>query len=71
MNDVIAKSKDITLLEILDRALEKGIVISGDVVISVADVDLVYLGLKVLLSSVETMENLRGAPIEGPMQEPT
>jgi len=70
MNDVIAKSKDITLLEILDRALEKGIVISGDVVISVADVDLVYLGLKVLLSSVETMENLRGAPIEGPMQEP-
>ena len=71
MNDVIAKSKDITLLEILDRALEKGIVISGDVVISVADVDLVYLGLKVLLSSVETMENLRGAPIKGAMQEPT
>jgi hypothetical protein len=38
-------------------------------VISVADVDLIYLGLKVLLSSVETMEKLRGSPFTGPMQE--
>lgn len=59
---MISKTRDITLLEILDRALNKGVVISGDIVISVADVDLVYLGLKVLLSSVETMEQLRGAP---------
>jgi gas vesicle structural protein len=59
---MISKTRDITLLEILDRALNKGVVISGDIVISVADVDLIYLGLKVLLSSVETMEQLRGAP---------
>ena len=71
MSEVALKSKDVTLLEILDRVLEKGVVISGDIVISVADVDLIYLGLKVLLSSVETMEHLRGAPIEGPMQEPS
>lgn len=69
MNNVIDKSKDVTLLEILDRVLDKGVIISGDVVISVADVDLIYLGLKVLLSSVETMENLRGSPFIGPMQE--
>ena len=69
MNNVIAKSKDVTLLEILDRVLDKGVVIAGDMVISVADVDLIYLGLKVLLSSVETMEKLRGAPFVGPMQE--
>jgi len=61
MNNVIAKSKDVTLLEILDRVLDKGVVIAGDMVISVADVDLIYLGLKVLLSSVETMERLRGS----------
>ncbi|MEK7789111.1 MAG: gas vesicle protein [Planctomycetota bacterium] len=67
----LRKQERVTLLEVLDRALEKGVVISGDIVISVADVDLVYLGLKVLLSSVETMERLRGAPITGPMQEPT
>lgn len=69
--DEIEKSRDITLLEVLDRVLDKGVVISGDIVISVADVDLIYVGLKVLLSSVETMEKLRGAPIIGPMQEPT
>lgn len=60
----------VTLLEVLDRALNKGVVISGDIVISVADVDLIYVGLKALISSVETMERLRGAPIAGPMQEP-
>lgn len=71
MDNVITKSKDVTLLEILDKVLDKGVVISGDVVISVADVDLIYLGLRVLLSSVETMERLRGAPAFGPMEEPT
>lgn len=71
MDNVSLKSRDVTLLEILDRILDKGVVISGDIVISLADVDLIYLGLKVLLSSVETMEHFRGAPIDGPMQEPT
>lgn len=71
MDNIALKSKDVTLLEILDRVLNKGVIISGDIVISLADVDLIYLGLRVLLSSVETMESLRGAPIVGPMQEPT
>jgi hypothetical protein len=69
MNSVITKTKNVTVLEVLDRVLDKGVVISGDMVISVADVDLIYLGLKVLLSSVETMERLRGSPFVGPMQE--
>jgi hypothetical protein len=69
MNSVVVKSKEVTLLEILDRVLDKGVVISGDMVISVADVDLIYLGLKVLLSSVETIEKLRGSPFTSPMQE--
>lgn len=67
----LQKEKRITLLEVLDRALDKGVVVSGDIVISVADVDLIYLGLKVLLSSVETMEHLRGAPMPGATEEPT
>lgn len=70
MSDIFAKSKDVTLLEILDRVLDRGVILSGDIVISVADVDLVYLGLRALLSSVETMGRLRGALITGPMQEP-
>jgi len=49
-------NKQITILDVLDRVLTKGVVITGDIVISVADIDLIYLGLRVLLSSVETME---------------
>jgi len=63
-NNVIDRSKDFTLLELLDRVLTKGVVLRGDIVISVADIDLVYLGVKLLLSSVETMERLKsGKPI--------
>jgi len=58
-NIVIARSIDITILELLDRVLNKGVILSGDIVISVADVDLVYVGVKLMLSSVETMEQLR------------
>jgi len=63
-DNVIDKSKDITMLELLDRVLTKGVILSGDIVISVADIDLVYVGVKLLLSSVETMEQLKsGKPI--------
>lgn len=54
--NIIDQSKNITILEILDRVLNKGVVITGDIVISVADIDLVYLGLKLILTSVETMQ---------------
>lgn len=46
--------REVTLLETLDRLLNKGVVVAGDVTLSVADVDLIYLGLRLLLSSVET-----------------
>ncbi|MDA8334407.1 MAG: gas vesicle protein [Peptococcaceae bacterium] len=45
----------ITVLEVLDHILDKGIVVSGSLVISVANIDLVYLGLQLVLSSVETL----------------
>ena len=50
--------QQITLLELVDRVLNKGVVLSGDITLSVADVDLVYVGLRVLLASVSTMERL-------------
>ncbi len=57
--DLLFADKDITLLEVLDRALDKGIVLAADLTISVADIDLIYVGLRALISSVETMEKLR------------
>lgn len=47
--------KQMSLCEVLDRVLNKGAVIVGDIVISVAGIDLLYVGLNVLVSSVETM----------------
>jgi hypothetical protein len=49
----------LALSELLDRALNKGVVLWGDATISVAGVDLVYVGLKLLLASVDTAERLR------------
>ena len=59
MSESVAKEKEVALLDLLNRILDKGVVLAGDVTISVADVDLVYVGLRVLLSSVETMERAR------------
>ena len=41
-------------MEVLDHVLNAGVVIQGSVVISVAGVDLIYLGLNAVLTSVET-----------------
>jgi hypothetical protein len=49
----------LALSELLDRALNKGVVLWGDATISVAGVDLIYVGLKVLLASVDSAERLR------------
>ena len=59
MSDLVAKEKEVALLDLLDRILTKGVILWGDITISVADVDLIYLGLKVLLASVETAEQMR------------
>lgn len=45
---------EVSLLDILDHVLNAGVVIHGSIVISLAGVDLVYLGLNVVLTSVET-----------------
>jgi len=49
-----APDAEISLLEIVDHVLHAGVVIQGSLVISVAGVDLVYVGLSVVLTSVET-----------------
>jgi hypothetical protein len=63
-----ALQREVTLLELVDRVLNRGVVLSGDIVLSVADVDLVYVGLRVLLSSVATLEEQRELSISGSEQ---
>jgi gas vesicle structural protein len=47
--------REVSLVEIVDRALGSGVVITGDLTISLADVDLIYLNLRLLVGSVGTI----------------
>jgi hypothetical protein len=57
-----------SLLDILDHVLNQGAIIRGNLVISLAGVDLIYLGLDVVLTSVETA--LKHMRIEAPAAKP-
>jgi hypothetical protein len=49
--------RPVSLSEILDRVLNTGAVVTGEVVVSIAGVELIYLGLNLVLTSVETARN--------------
>ncbi len=59
MDESVAKEKELALVDLLDRIIYKGVILWGDITISVADVDLIYLGLKILLTSAERAEEMR------------
>jgi gas vesicle structural protein len=50
--------EEVALVEVIDRVIDKGVVLTGDVILSVADVDLVHLGLQLFLSSEDTARGL-------------
>ncbi|QRN94920.1 gas vesicle protein [Archangium violaceum] len=56
------ESESISLCEALDRVLHKGVALRGDIVLSVADVDLVYLGLQLILCSTDTARRVGLVP---------
>lgn len=60
----------VSLCEALDRLLNKGVVVKGELTISVANIDLIYLGLQVLLASVETARH-GGPVVSTPQADPT
>lgn len=53
-----ALQQQVALVELVDRVLNKGVSLTGDITLSVAGVDLVYVGLRLLLASVSTLERL-------------
>jgi hypothetical protein len=58
----LSEHDELTLLELTDRLLNRGVVLTGEAVISVAGVDLIYLGLNVVLTAVENLRKPRGSP---------
>jgi hypothetical protein len=52
----VPAERHVALVDLLDRVLAGGVVISGDIRLSIADVDLVHISLRALLSSIITLE---------------
>jgi hypothetical protein len=69
-----ARGQRIALVDLLDRLLAGGVVITGDVTISIADVDLVRVSLRAIIASIrpemdrmleEDLDNVEDEPIQG------
>jgi hypothetical protein len=63
------ESLDLTLLDLIDHVLNTGVIIRGNLVLSLAGVDLVYLGLDLIVTSVETA--MRHIAKTGPTKRPS
>lgn len=61
----------VTLIDALDKVLEKGAVINGEVAIRVADIDMIYLGLRIIATSISKAEEISGKNFSDKHREPT
>jgi hypothetical protein len=64
MTSAIAE-REVALVDLVDRLLGGGVVIAGDITLAVADVDLVYVQLRALVSSVSTAQDKQLMPRMG------
>jgi hypothetical protein len=59
----VRREREVTLLDLVDRLLEGGVAIHGDITLAAADVDLVYVGLRAVIASVDSV----GRDLHGPV----
>ena len=64
-DDGALDDQQLVLGDLLNTVLDKGVVISGQVTISIADIDLLMLDLRLLLSSVQTALERQGLRSDG------
>jgi len=64
--DAYAPGERLALVDLLDRVLAGGVVITGEITLSVADVDLVVISLRALLSSVSALAGQAASDQTGP-----
>lgn len=68
MTDIHAELADedgLVLSDLLSHVLDKGVVITGDVIISIGGIDLIGISLSVLITAIETLERKRGLSVSG------
>jgi hypothetical protein len=54
--DHVGAGEDVALVDLVDRLIGGGVVLTGDIVLGIADVDLVYLGLRLVLAPAHEVE---------------
>jgi len=59
----VDEERRIALIDLLDRVLAGGVVVTGDVTLSIADVDLVRISLRALISSLSTLSVTGDVPV--------
>lgn len=53
-----------TLVELVNRVVDRGVLLGGEITISVADIDLLHIDLRVLLTSADRLHRLAGGASE-------
>lgn len=52
---VLHGARQVTLIDLLDRLLQGGIAIQGEIMLAVADIDLVALDLRILVAAANRL----------------
>ena len=58
MADIVSPSRSHGLVDILDRVLDKGLVIAGDIKINLANVELLTIQVRLLVCSIDKAEQI-------------
>ena len=56
----LQEHEQLALVDMVNRVLDRGVVVTGEVTISRGGVDLLFLGLQIILASAETLERVEG-----------
>jgi hypothetical protein len=63
------KNQAVAVADVLDRVLEKGAVVQGDIAIRLADIDLVYIDLRLMVTSVSKLVSMHEGARAHPREE--
>ncbi len=58
MADLVSPSRTYGLVDILDRVLDKGLVVVGDIKINLANVELLTIQIRLLICSIDKAEQI-------------
>jgi hypothetical protein len=71
LGEELSSRRNVAFVDLLDRVLHRGAVLNADITLSVADVDLVYVSLRALIASVDTVEGIKREAAERAIDGPS